>query len=364
MSEGVRGVSELRSSTGSLITSFRLSVMAASIAVRPDGSFYLPSALSSSGTFTSQVLLFSPTGVQLQAFSAQNPLLGYAGTIGLALDRSGSLYVADGGNNRLVVFPALASSSSSASMASSASTPSTSAPASSSAVSARSSSSSSTGSQRGGVAGDSSSTTFASSVNGDPVFVGLRGQSFQIHGLDGGVYNLISDAAFNLNSRFTFLNAGACPIIPSTGHRSTICFSHPGSYLSAAGLTMASGTRVEVVAGAASEGFHRVEVDGQPLAVGAAEGAGGAVWQSTHEVRLTVGRWTLQLENSDGFLNLRSIVVSGTLDSLSSHGLIGQTWAPTKHSGRISAIEGAVDDYLETANDLFGSQFVFNRMQA
>ena len=45
----------------------------------------------------------------------------------------------------------------------------------------------------------------AATVSGDPSFCGLRGQLFQVHGLDGGVYNLISDAAFNLNSRFTFL---------------------------------------------------------------------------------------------------------------------------------------------------------------
>ena len=160
------------------------------------------------------------------------------------------------------------------------------------------------------------------------------------------------------------LSAGACPIIPSTGQRSTACLSHPGSYLSAVALTTASGSRVEVVAGAASVGFQRVEVDGRPLTVGAAEDAGGAVtvWQSSHEVRLTVGRWTLQLENSDTFLNLRSVLVAGPLNTLSSHGLIGQTWATEMHSGRIPAIEGDVDDYLEADYDLFDSNFLYNRM--
>ena len=42
-------------------------------------------------------------------------------------------------------------------------------------------------------------------VTGDPQFVGLRGQSFQVHGVDGAVYNIISDASMQLNSRFTFL---------------------------------------------------------------------------------------------------------------------------------------------------------------
>ena len=202
-----------------------------------------------------------------------------------------------------------------------------------------------------------------SSVLGDPQFVGLLGQSFQVHGLDGGIYNLVSDAAFNLNARFTFLSGpAACPVVPSTGRRSSACFSHPGSYLSAVGLVTTAGVRVEVVAGAASTGFQSVTVDGRVLAVG--EAAGGAAWLSTHEARLSVGRWTVELENSDGFLNLRSVAVTGALHTLGSHGLIGQTWRATGHSGSLHVIEGEVDDYLEAANDLLGSQFLFNRMAA
>ena len=31
-------------------------------------------------------------------------------------------------------------------------------------------------------------------VVGDPQFIGLRGQSYQIHGVDGEIYNIVSDA--------------------------------------------------------------------------------------------------------------------------------------------------------------------------
>ena len=33
-------------------------------------------------------------------------------------------------------------------------------------------------------------------------------------------------------------------------------------------------------------------------------------------------------------------------------------------AGSLHVIEGEVDDYLEAANDLLGSQFLFNRMAA
>ncbi len=36
-------------------------------------------------------------------------------------------------------------------------------------------------------------------------FVGLSGQSFQVHGMDGAVYALISDENMQLNARFAFL---------------------------------------------------------------------------------------------------------------------------------------------------------------
>ena len=66
-------------------------------------------------------------------------------------------------------------------------------------------------------------------VLGDPQFVGLRGQSYQVHGMDGAIYNLISDKNLQVNSRFVFLTEGQCPIID--GVVDTNCWSHPGSYI-------------------------------------------------------------------------------------------------------------------------------------
>ena len=44
----------------------------------------------------------------------------------------------------------------------------------------------------------------ASGVVGDPQFTGLRGQSYQVHGIDGAVYNLITSPQLHVNARFVF----------------------------------------------------------------------------------------------------------------------------------------------------------------
>lgn len=50
-------------------------------------------------------------------------------------------------------------------------------------------------------------------VSGDPQFSGFLGQQYQIHGVDGLVYNIISDPILQFNARFTFLEKGTCPVV-------------------------------------------------------------------------------------------------------------------------------------------------------
>jgi len=199
-------------------------------------------------------------------------------------------------------------------------------------------------------------------VKGDPQFMGLRGQNYQVHGIDGAVYNIISDADIQLNSRFVFLTGPRpCPTIPSTGRKSTACWSHAGSYLGEIGLKTGS-VQIFIESGPASKGFNAVTVNGKALAIGAS--TNNIQYNSTHEVTLTFGAWTVELENSDMFLNLRSVRVSSSAwSSLTSHGLLGQTWSNKRYSGKIEAIEGEVDDYMIGENTVFGDSFVFNRYQ-
>jgi hypothetical protein len=211
-------------------------------------------------------------------------------------------------------------------------------------------------------------------VSGDPMFAGLRGQSFQVHGIDGAVYNLISDTAHQVNSRFVFLNGPRlCPLLPSTNKKSSSCWSHPGSYLGELGVKTSADDRIFIQAGSAVDGFELITFNGQPVKVGSEVelgylqtnlGSGSLIVNNTHELQITVGYFTIQVENIDGFLNLRSVKVdSDQWGRLSSHGLLGQTWQNKRYSGKVQEIEGEVDDYVITDDNIFGDNFVFNKFE-
>ena len=209
-------------------------------------------------------------------------------------------------------------------------------------------------------------------IHGDPQFAGLRGQSYQVHGIDGGVYNVISDAHMQLNSRFVFLTGPRpCPLMPSSGAKSVACFVHAGSYLGNLALKTSGGDELLVQSGKAAVGVQYVKLNGQELEVGETatlrftDGRQGSVsWNSTHEVTLHAGLFELEVENSDEFLNLRSVIVRGgdwkELKAEQAHGLLGQTWKVRKGK---SAIEGKVDDYLLESDDLFGTDFIYNKFK-
>ena len=204
----------------------------------------------------------------------------------------------------------------------------------------------------------------ATSVRGDPQFVGLRGQSFQVHGIDGAVYALISEPNMQLNARFTFLTGPRpCPIMPSTGQHSQACWSHDGSYLSELAMRVKqTGEMVRVVAGTASKGFERVEVNGKRLAVGDTTPTSSVQLTSTHELVLTAGSFSIDVECVDGFVNLRSVRPTVPFGRLRSHGLLGQTWSAQRHQSTLKVVEGEVDDYVLTEDDgLFGTDFMYSR---
>ena len=198
------------------------------------------------------------------------------------------------------------------------------------------------------------------SILGDPQFRGLRGQSYQVHGIDQAVYNIITDTDIQLNSRFVFLTGPSiCPVIPSTGVKAKACLSHSGSYLGEIGLKYKN-RRIFISSGSASTGFQSVTTDGQNAIIGDTNDI--INYNSSHEIQLHFGAWTIELENIDFFLNLKSV----KLDSIAwkhatAHGLLGQTWSHKKYSSRLGVIEGDVDDYFVADDSIFGDSFVYNR---
>ena len=143
---------------------------------------------------------------------------------------------------------------------------------------------------------------------GDPQFVDLLGQSFQVHGIDGEVYSLLRDSTgVRVNARFVFLAAGRCP---PTSAIETACWTHPGSYLGEVGVVSAEGAKLSVASGSAAVGLTSVTLDGKPVAIGANVTVGSLSFHyaSSHALTLSVGNYALALHNSDAFINIASLV--------------------------------------------------------
>ena len=180
-------------------------------------------------------------------------------------------------------------------------------------------------------------------ISGDPQFVGLRGQSYQVHGIDGAVYNIISEQNTQVNSRFVFLTEGQCPVV--NGKTGTNCWSHPGSYLGEISYQAIVDGKLHaalVQSGSAQKGFAGVQVDGKAVAVGGkvAFGSFSLERTSSHSVSVTTEHFSFELSNSDLFINqaIRPLVPLAELTS--THGLLGQTHSTRTYGSTIKYIEG------------------------
>ena len=76
---------------------------------------------------------------------------------------------------------------------------------------------------------------------------------------------------------------------------------------------------------------------------------------SSHELDVRVGHFALRLDSIDGFVNIAALELlpAARVSILRSHGLLGQTWSEKRHKGPLPDIEGVVDDYALTDNDVF-----------
>jgi len=198
-------------------------------------------------------------------------------------------------------------------------------------------------------------------VVGDPQFRGFLGQSYQIHGIDGVVYNIITSELTQVNSRFVFLNGGHCPIV--NGVVGTNCWSHPGSYLGAIGVQqIVNGVKqqLSIEAGDAKTGFSSIKFNNAEVKVLESKTVGpfSFTYVNSHAINVETSNFTFIIQNSDMFLN-QAVKVNVPLRFLTSHGLLGQTHHFKLYPTDVRYIAGDVDDY--SVSDLFSADFAYNQ---
>jgi len=151
----------------------------------------------------------------------------------------------------------------------------------------------------------------------------------------------------------------------SSSRRISMCWSHPGSYLTAIALQQqVDGQLLQVllIAGSATNGFELVQLNGKPQSVGTNVTIDRSFTFSfidSHYVTIHTPMFDYYIENSDMFVN-QNVVVNVPLNRLQTHGLLGQTWRSKLYNSTLKYIEGEVDDYVILDDDIFGSNFVYN----
>ena len=219
-----------------------------------------------------------------------------------------------------------------------------------------------------------------SAAVGDPQFHGFRQQSFQVHGVDGQCYSIISDSLVQINARFDFLARGRCPQYSgvSSTVKPTNCWSHSGSYFGLMTVQTANGDRFLIGSGPAQQGFAQVEMNGRSLINSdhgiTIDGVAGndrasLTFIDPHHLVINAGVFTLHIDNSDMFLNIDQVSVSDwprLVNDLQSHGILGQTWkllSGSERGAHIGDIEGVVDDYADAGNDIWGNSNSYNKFE-
>jgi len=155
--------------------------------------------------------------------------------------------------------------------------------------------------------------------------------------------------------------------------------SHPGSYFGALSLQTAAADQLSIQAGDATQGFQALTFNGEAVKVEKGVQLNGAKLKlqilSSHQVLIDVDNYRLRVENSDLFVNLISVEVKDFTQLIQRdqpHGLLGQSWKPSMKARQASrdptavvsvkdVAEGDVDDYIIVDDQLFGTNFPFNK---
>ena len=244
----------------------------------------------------------------------------------------------------------------------------------------------------------------SATVLGDPQFTGFHGQQYQVHGVPGEVYNVLTASDVLVNARFALIGAGESlkwhdMKVKRIAHELermrlqnagvqlnvsnafplpiTKSWTHVGTYLSEVAIRLDNGQlggiNVFLRAGGYPYGIQEATVNGQPMLVGqehrmtTSSGASAAVTLSSpHTVRLDHPLFTLTLVNSDGFFNLEQGQLLSTDAAQQLDGLLGQTASSEwKASESEEQREALIFDFMvsEGQEGLASADFVKNKYQ-
>jgi len=195
--------------------------------------------------------------------------------------------------------------------------------------------------------------------------VGFRGQKYEIHGIPGSIFNIITTPTLQYNAEFVFLGAKSTRACNTTR---THPWTHAGTYLGRLGFQIGT-DRVYIEAGDCLTGVANVTVNNEALEVGDKFHFGGPHAKQTltfdDEFTLTfhLTEVDIVLQNSDKFFNQQVSLTRAGERTTHMHGLLGQTWSAKTYkdaAGRKHFIEGHPNDYLVQEEQLFGKDFVYN----
>ena len=270
-------------------------------------------------------------------------------------------------SSSVVSSSALSSSAASSSTASS--SPMSSSVVSSSAVSSSAADSSSS---------SSSSSTGPASVVSDPRFVGFWGQSFFVTGSVGGVYNLLSDAAVQVNGYIVQLQSVSCPVID--GRAMERCFDEQGTYFGVLAIQVQGGDFIRITGGGSAHGFHSVQVndvrqlqvgeqyDGRVVRhqAGAASASPSHVSLSvhrttTHRLLVKAGLYAFTIDSVDRYVDVTAMDIAdwdALVNTAQPDGLLGRTWNATV---QVDDSEQHVEEFRLQGDDILGCSHQHDR---
>ena len=219
-------------------------------------------------------------------------------------------------------------------------------------------------------------------VLGDPSFSGFHGQApYQVHGIPGEVFNVLTAASLQVNALFTFLDRGdaltSAEMVAARQRHSTTAlpvtqpWSHPGTYLSQLGIRVGN-LSLLLEAGSYEEGIRAARLlSGEGLEVGQTvrDGRVSVTWETTHAVRVRHPLVSFVAVNSDGFFNVEDAQLLSKAAFQGLDGLLGQSADPYWTAGKGEEFERHMQhDYWvaeaeSTVHTLFSSDFGASKLE-